>query len=128
MPITIKTNNKPRDLLSPCDLTLRELSDFTYLLDDDHQDDYDSMTEDHKRELWASIYDARFFRYKGQVYDLSQFVYITPQGSKCQPFGHHDHTGELADWQGILTDSYFSAIVVRYVDDCQAVVVGLALS
>ena len=54
---------------------------------------------------------AQFFRYKGEVYDLGEFEVATIPG-----------------WDGQQVDSFFSAIVIRYTDDYQQVVVGLALS
>ena len=43
-------------------------------------------------------------------------------------FVYRDHAGELSKWDGIQTDSFFSGIVIRYCDDFERVVVGLALS
>jgi len=54
---------------------------------------------------------AEFFRYKGEVYDLGEFEVATIPG-----------------WDGQQVDSFFSAIVIRYTDDYERVVVGLALS
>ena len=54
---------------------------------------------------------AQFFRYKGEVYDLGEFEVATIPG-----------------WDGQQVDSFFSAIVIRYTDDYERVVVGLALS
>ena len=54
---------------------------------------------------------AQFFRYKGEVYDLGEFEVATIPG-----------------WDGQQVDSFFSATVIRYTDDYERVVVGLALS
>jgi hypothetical protein len=70
-----------------------------------------------------------FFRYRGEVYNLDDFVRIIPQGeTPIYGFAHHDHDGSLKGWNGIMTDSFFSGIVVRLSDDCEEVVVGLLLS
>lgn len=106
----IKTNNHARPVLYWWDLTNAERAELDY---------YETDTA---RE------DGRFFRYKGAAYDLGEFTRIAPAGSKGGPSAHYDHTGDLAGWDGIATDSYFSGIVVKYRDDFDAVVVGLALS
>lgn len=105
----IITNNVPRPLIYGFELTEKEKTEFDYL---------DS----------EEIETHAFFRYRGQVYDLSEFVRIIPQGGNGTCFGHYDYSGELKGWHGIQTDSFFSAVVVRLTDDGETVVVGLALS
>lgn len=56
---------------------------------------------------------AQFMRYRGDVYDLGEFMRAPDS---------------LKGWDGYYADSYFSAIVVRFVDHGEAVVAGLALS
>ena len=56
---------------------------------------------------------AQFFRYKGCVYDSCDI----PRAS-----------ADLAPWDGCLAESYFSAILVRYTDDLEGVIVGQAFS
>ena len=48
-----------------------------------------------------------FFRFRGVLYDLGEFM----------------HT-DLDGWDGIAPDTFFSATLVRLVDDGQSVVVG----
>lgn len=94
----IKTNNVPRDILRWHDLTDDERSEFGY---------FDEQTCE----------DASFFRFKGDVYDLAEFtVWDNPASPTRQ------------GWDGFRSDSYFSGLVVRYVDDYERVVVGLAMS
>ncbi len=100
--MTIKTNNVPRDVVEAHELTEAERAEFDYL-------------------DWPAIEDGRgsasFFRYKGEVYDLGEFeVWDNPASPTRQ------------NWDGFRSDSFFSAIVVRYVEDYERVVVGLALS
>ena len=99
MSLTIRTNNVPRPIINAWELTPEERKEFDYL-------------------DWEAIEDGRdsasFFRYRGELYDLSEFVRIVPQGGDGGPFAHYDHTGELSGWDGIRTDSFFSGIVVRY--------------
>lgn len=111
----IRTNHQPRPLLHPWELSLGELADFDYLLDG----------KEPTQENWSDS-GAQFVRYRGQLYDFGEFVRIVPQGGQGGGFAHYDHTGELAGWDGILTDSYFSGLVVKLTDDLERVIVGLA--
>ena len=62
-------------------------------------------------------FDSRpFVNYKGYWYDLAEFIRI-PDGE-----------GELCKWQGYSSDSYFSGVVIRYVEDNERVVMGTFLS
>lgn len=85
------------------DLSEEERAEFDYIADSDH-------------ELWEEV-PNQFFRYRGNVYDLGEFVRIVPQGATGGPFCHYDHTGALKGWDGIATDSFFSGVVVKYVSD-----------
>jgi len=97
--VTVRTNNQGRDILSGYELTEDERAEFDYL-------------------DWAAIDDgsdsASFFRFKGTTYDLGEFMTTTgmPEFSP------------LTKWDGYMSDSFFSGIVVRYVDDYERVVVG----
>lgn len=102
--ITIRTNHVPRFTIDAWDLTPAEREEFDYL-------DWD--------EIDCGTNSATFFRYRGTLYDLSEF-----QTTRGLP-----DFSPLRAWDGYLSDSFFSAVVVRYVgDDCESVVVGLALS
>ena len=57
-----------------------------------------------------------FVNYKGYWYDLGEFMRID------------DNEGELGKWQGYRSDSYFSGIVVRYVEDNEQIVMGTYFS
>lgn len=108
MTITIKTNNRPRPIIYGYELTEKEAAEFDYL------DDIEIHT---------------FFRYKGELYDLSQFSGIIPAGSKSyHPCDMHDVDNNFSGWQGYLSDSYFSGIVIRYTDDHESVIVGTYFS
>lgn len=85
----IKTNNHPRDILSWYDLTPAERKEFDYLEEG----------------------EGSFFRYKGWVYDLGEFMRV-------------DHTAIPDKWHGYASDSYFSGVLVRYTSDCGQVIVG----
>ena len=92
----IITNNVPRNLIYGYELSESEKSEFDYL---DYIDSRD------------------FFRYRGSVYDLSEFMVWDNPASPTRD-----------NWDGFRSDSYFSALVIRYVNDFEQVVVGLALS
>lgn len=88
--LTIKTNNVPRPLLSGFDLTQAEIQELDYI---------------------ENILDEtnRFFRYRGQIYDLCEFDDIRADREPCdEPF---------KAWQMRQSDSYFSGVVVRYHSD-----------
>lgn len=91
----IKTNHQYRDILHSHDLTARELADFDYI------EDLDS---------------ASFFRYKGQVYDLGEFMRID-RTRECLPDG-------FEHWHGYQSDSFFSGLLVRYSSDYEQILVA----
>ncbi len=97
----IITNNVPRDVLHAFDLTEKERGQFDYLAPNG----------------WAADTDVgAFFRYRGEVYDLNEFmVWDKPESLTRQ------------NWDGFRSDSFFSGLGVRYIDDCERVIVGLAL-
>jgi hypothetical protein len=106
--ITIITNNQARDVLRSYDLTEKERLEFDYI---EGINDADCF--------------ASFFRYKGQVYDLGEFVRLVER-SKQVGFEHDcDEASPLLKWHGIATESYFTGLLVRYAgSDCESVVVG----
>lgn len=104
--MNIKTNNQPRDIIHHYELTDKEKKELDYIDWDTEGDDFTG------------------FRYKGQIYDLGEFVRIIPQGQTGGPFAHYDHNGTLKGWQGIATDSFFSGTLVRYTPDLDGVIVG----
>ena len=96
MTLTVKTNNVPRDLISAFELSSAQYSKL--------REQFDYLTED---EFDSTV----FFKYRGQVYTLSEFMRTE---------------GDLLaqGWQGILTDTFFSGIVVKIVESCERIVVG----
>lgn len=95
----IKTNNVPRNIVYGYELTQQEREEFDYL-DFDGDDAEGTMRS--------------FFRYKGNVYDLGDCMRVEPMNSLC------------AGWDGYYGESYFSAVVVRFVNDAEQVIVGHA--
>lgn len=100
--MTIRTNHVPRDIIEGFQLTADERAEFDYI-------------------DWQAVNDGResasFFRYRGDLYDLGEFVVWDNPASPTR-----------AGWDGFRSDSFFSGLVVRYVDDHERVIVGLALS
>lgn len=98
----IITNHVPRDIIDAWELTTTERERFDYI-------------------DWAGVESgsesASFFRYRGELYDLGEFEVWDNPASPTR-----------MGWDGFRSDSYFSGLVVRYVDDFERVVVGLALS
>lgn len=105
--IKVITNNVPRDVIEAHELTPKEREQFSYI-------DWPAVE---RGEASAS-----FFRYRGNIYDLGEFTrdYGITKGA-----GLPEH---LANWDGYMSESFFSAVVVRYVEDYERVIVGLVLS
>ncbi len=90
MAVTIRTNNVPRAIVTGAQLNDREKAEFDYYTNDE-------------------LENALFFRYKGGVYDIGEFL-SAPES--------------LKPWQGYSSTSYFSGMVIRYTDDVESVIVG----
>lgn len=91
MSITIKTNNVPRLLKYGYEMPDKFKSDFDYISEEDFP-----------------LHDL--FVYKGQWYDLGEFMRI-PEGPN------------FAGWDGYASDTYFSGILIKFVDE-ESVIVG----
>lgn len=100
MTTTIKTNHHARNLLSWYELTIEEQSDMLHYLN----------TSEKQSE-------ASFIRYHKRVYDLGEFMRI-----------EHTNKDLFVKWDGYISDSYFSGIVIKYVNDCEQVIVGTFFS
>lgn len=105
MTIRVITNHHERDIIEGYELTEAERQEFDYI----DWSDPETNTE-------------RFFRYHGSLYDLGEF---------SADFGITKGSGlpdALSTWHGYLSDSALTAVVVRYTDDQERVVVGRVLS
>jgi hypothetical protein len=100
--VKIITNHVPRDVIDAGELSAGERAEFDYL-------DWDAIERGED--------GASFVRYRGELYDLGEFLRWDNPASPTR-----------GEWDGFRSDSYFSGLVVRYVDDCERVVVGLCLS
>jgi hypothetical protein len=92
----VKTNNVPRDLISAFELSGAQ---YTKL-----RAEFDYMDD-------ADFESAMFFKYRGQVYALADFM-------------RTEGTFLAWGWQGIMFETYFSGLVIKIVESCQRVVVG----
>lgn len=88
-PITIKTNNVPRDVYSLCQLTDKE--------QDKIRKQFDFYTEEELEE-------QSFFKYQGYWYALSDFLGV-------------ENDGTFKGWHGYHSDSYFSGQLIKIVDE-----------
>ena len=95
----IITNNHFKEILSFFDLTNKEQNEL--------KDSYDTIEE------------SSFFRYRGQVYDLNEFMRVQ-YGTAFNKV--------INDWDGYHNDSFFSSVLVKYSECNDAVKVGLALA
>lgn len=98
----VKTNNVPRDVIYGHELSADERAQFDYI-------DWPAIERGED--------SASFFRYRGELYDLGEFERWDNPASPTR-----------GNWDGFRADSYFSGIAVRYVDDCERVVVALVMS
>lgn len=100
------TNHHPRDIVDGWELTADERAEFDYL-------DWPAID--------AGNDSASFVRYRGELHDLGEFTadYGITRGAGLP--------ASLSSWHGYRSDSAFSALVVRYVDD-ERVIVGMVLT
>lgn len=98
---TIVTNHVPRDVIEGgYGMSADERADFDYI-------DWDAVE---RGEATAS-----FVRYKGELIDLNDME---------RGFGGAPMPDSLQGWDNYRSDSFFSGVVVRYVDDFERVIVG----
>lgn len=100
--IRIVTNNVPREILNGWEIPPDVRADFDYI-------DWGAVEEGRD--------SASFFQYKGEWYDLGDI----PARTQHIPTNEQD---PFEWWDGILSDSFFSGILVRYCEGFESVVVG----
>lgn len=105
--MNITTNNQSRELVSLADIPVSAQSHFDYIEGDDQ-------------------FTERLFQYRGAWYDTHEFVRIVKRSDvRTLGFGHTcDDDSPLLAWHGIQTNTYFSGVVVRYVDAGERIIVG----
>jgi hypothetical protein len=87
--VEITTNNVPRKIIDAWDLSESERNQFDYL---------------NWPAIEAGTNSASFFRYRGELYDLGEFMRYEGQ------------LAELRAWHGYMSDSFFSGMLVQYTD------------
>jgi hypothetical protein len=105
--LTVITNHVPRFILDAYELSADERMEFDYL-------DWKAIERGEE--------SASFFRYRGELYDLGEFTVFD------YPYFFRSPDDWRSNWDGIQTDSFFSATVIRYVDDYESVIVGRVYS
>ena len=101
MALTIKTNNVPRNYSYGSDFNGKKRQEML--------EEFDYLTEE-------DFNQHRFVNYKGIWYDLCDFMLV------------RDNELKKLKWDGISTDSFFSGVIVRYVEDDEQVVMGTCFS
>jgi hypothetical protein len=99
----VVTNGQPRDIIYGWQLTATERKEFDY---------HDWIAID------SGGGSASFFRYKGQLYDLGEFTgdFGITKGS-----GLPEH---LSKWDGYMSLHAFAAMLIKYTDNDDSVIVG----
>lgn len=100
--IKIHTNNQPRPLVSVNEIPIEFRDEFDYIYDKDQQ----SLVK--YKDYWYDAYDTQ----KIHVGTGDPFGMVVDKGS---PF---------ADWHAITSESFFSGVLFRFLDDGERVVVG----
>jgi len=101
MALTIKTNNVPREYIYGSCFQGKERAEML--------NQFDYLTEEEFNQ-------QSFVNYRGYWYDLGEFMVVGDS-----------ELGKLK-WQGYSSDTYFSGVVVRYVEDNERIVMGTYFS
>ncbi len=94
--LRIVTNSHPRDVVDAWELPQSARAEFDYL-------DWDALERGDD--------SASFVKYRGEWYDLGDVM--RAEGSIAK-----------LGWDGFNSDSFFSGIAFRYVDNCERVIVA----
>lgn len=95
MAVTIKTDGKWRNLLYGYELPKKQRKEFNYLTDE-------------KFDV------GNFAKYRGNYYDIAEFSRI----------GDRAGYGEFKGWHGIVSDSYFSGVLIKLSSDMERYKIG----
>ena len=96
--LTIKTNNRPRDLQTIWDFSIPQQVKI--------RKQFDYYSEEELEEL-------TLFSYRDTIYNLNDFMRM--EGSN--PLKEQG-------WEGYSSDTYFSGVCVRFTEDNEQVIVG----
>lgn len=109
MGMEIVTNWQPRDLIAWNDLPEKARAEFDYVSDESEQ------------------WQPRFACYRGQWVDCLDTQRIEPDNGRAHPMGWamRVHPGSpLCHFDSVITDSYFSGMLFRFVDNWERVIIG----
>ena len=81
-----------------------------------HFNELEPSEQDELKDNYDTIEESSFFRYRGHIYDLCEFM------------RNNDNTPFCNKWDGYHNDSFFSALLVKYSSCNDSVKVGLAIS
>ncbi len=102
----ITTNNQKRELISFFDLPEKVRPDFDYVENDD-----------------KCI--CRFVKFKGSYYDTFDTQAITTRNGQNMDFAMAvNHSDPLAKWNSVISESFFSGVLFRFVDNFEYVICG----
>ena len=100
MGLSIITNHQPRFTIPGYDLTAKERAEFDYYTEQE-------------------LEEATFFRYKGNVYDLGEFM-------RCEMNGYDQPA--WSRWDGYYSESAFSGVLIKFTPDSDSVIVARYMS
>lgn len=95
--LKIITNHRPRELLRWYDLTDKERAEFDYIDTEQRQE------------------EAEFVRYRGATYDLHDME---------RGLGMAKMPPQFSGWDNYASDSFFSGILIRWVDQGERVIMA----
>ena len=105
MNLEIITNNVPRDLLYPYELSNKDWEDTCY---------------DEKDRQRAEQEGDTFIKYNNHVYSLADFMRVEDNS----PLKGVEDNSPLKGWHGYLSETFFSGILIKYCEDTSQVVLG----
>lgn len=109
--MSIKTDNKARNIIYGYELTEEEQKEFDYL--DFTEPDPNDADGDYGGGL-----TRHFVRFKGQILDIGDFM--SCHNSFYSPNCPFKDIG----WDGYSSDSFFSGVLIKYTEDNESVIVG----
>jgi len=95
--LKIVTNNQPRDVLYWHELTDKERAEFDYLDTEEKQ------------------VERSFARFRGVTYDLGDFERLPDYAPNYEA---------MRKWDGYQSDSFYSGVLVKYVEDFERVIMA----
>ncbi len=78
--------------------------------------------QDELKDSYNTVQESSFFRYRGRVYDLNEFMSVN------NALNQRGAPHEMYGWHGYHNESFFSSIVFKYSECGESVRVGLAIS